>query len=356
MLIDIRIGLRGNLRRSALADRDSDEKERDHAGGRHNNKEPGAATVHIYPDAAPGETGCVNPPKLPLFRLYDQFPPYWFLASSSLRTLARILFERRVQHRVAVSGVLFLAAMLVTGAGAFLSGNNLLFLIFAAMLALLLLSSFLSRLVLAGLELELLLPEHVCARTPAEARVRLRNLKRFTPSFSIELSGETLPEPVYFPLIPGHGTQETAVELVFPQRGRHSENIFFLSTGFPFGFVRRSSPVDLYRPTTVYPALVGDPATEALLDTIADDTEGHLRGAGREFYRIRAYVPSDEARHVDWKSTARTGIVQTREFARDELPPVEICLRCPDHPGRGSPIRDAGGTMRFCRLVSRAGR
>ena len=223
--------------------------------------------------------------------------------------------------------------MLVTGAGAFLSGNNLLFLIFAAMLALLLLSSFLSRLVLAGLELELLLPEHVCARTPAEARIRLRNLKRFTPSFSIELSGETLPQPVYCPLIPGRGTQETAVELVFPHRGRHSENIFLLSTSFPFGFVRRSNPVDLYRPTVVYPALIGDPATEDLLDSIADETEGHLRGAGREFYRIRAYEPSDEARHVDWKSTARTGIVQTREFARDELPPVEILFDARITPG-----------------------
>ena len=83
---------------------------------------------------------------------------------------------------MALSGVLFLAAMLVTGAVVFLSGNNLLFLIFAAMLALLLLSSFLSRRCWPGLELELLLPEHVCARTPAGTRVRLRNLKRFTPS------------------------------------------------------------------------------------------------------------------------------------------------------------------------------
>ncbi|HYA16939.1 MAG TPA: DUF58 domain-containing protein, partial [Bryobacteraceae bacterium] len=233
------------------------------------------------------------------------------MAPTSLRNLARILFARRVHYRVGLAGLLFLAAMLLTGVGAFLSGNNLLFLIFAAMLALLLVSGFLSRLVLAGLELELLLPEHVCARTPAEARIRLRNLKRFTPSFSIKLSGETLAKPVYFPLIPGHATLETAVEIVFPRRGRHSENTFLISTRFPFGFVRRTSGVDLHRPTIVYPSLAGDPATEALLDSIAGEMEGCLRGNGREFYRIRAYEPSDEARHVDWKSTARTGIVQT---------------------------------------------
>jgi uncharacterized protein (DUF58 family) len=223
--------------------------------------------------------------------------------------------------------------MLLTAAGAFLSGNNLLFLIFAAMMALLLVSGFLSRLVLSGLELELLLPQHVCAKTPTEARIRLRNLKRLTPSFSIELAGEMLAKPIYFPLIPGHGMLETAVEIVFPCRGRHSESTFLISTRFPFGFVWRTNGVGLYRPTIVYPALRGDPATEALLDSIAGESEGRLRGAGREFYRIRAYEPSDEARHVDWKGTARTGALQTREFAREDYPPVEILLDTGIAPG-----------------------
>src|SRR5438874_547647 len=98
------------------------------------------------------------------------------------------------------------------------------------MLALLLVSGFISRLVLAGLELELLLPEHVAARMPSAARVRIRNLKRLTPSFSIELAGSAdtvhstppiLQYPVYFPLIPGGATIEAAVHVVFPYRGRH---------------------------------------------------------------------------------------------------------------------------------------
>ena len=62
-------------------------------------------------------------------------------------------------------------ALALTGAGAFLSGNNLLFLVFAAMMALLLVSGFISRLVLSGLELELLLPENVSARMPTAARI-----------------------------------------------------------------------------------------------------------------------------------------------------------------------------------------
>src|SRR5580698_10919402 len=112
------------------------------------------------------------------------------------------MIRRRVRYRVMPAGVLFMLALGLTGAGAFLSGNNLLFLVFAAMMALLLVSGFISRLVLSGLELELLLPENVSARMPTAARVRIRNLKRLTPSFSIELSGAPiLKEPVYFALI-----------------------------------------------------------------------------------------------------------------------------------------------------------
>src|SRR6202042_1361997 len=120
--------------------------------------------------------------------------------------------RRRIRYRVTSGGALFMLALALTGAGAFLSGNNLLFLVFAAMLALILVSGFLSRLVLSGLELELLLPEHVSARVATPARIRLRNVKRLTSSFSIELAGipasnngtpSILTTPIYFPVIPG---------------------------------------------------------------------------------------------------------------------------------------------------------
>ena len=58
----------------------------------------------------------------------------------------------------------------VVGLAAFVSGNNLLFLLFAALLATMLISGFVSRLGLAGLELNLELPEHVAARRPVRGR------------------------------------------------------------------------------------------------------------------------------------------------------------------------------------------
>ena len=167
-------------------------------------------------------------------------------------------------------------ALMLTGLGAFLSGNNLLFLVFAAMLALFS-SRDLSAAVLAGLELELCSPS-TSGQMPSAARIRLRNLKRLTPSFSIELSAPAiLKDSVYFPLIPGRATVEAAVQVVFPRRGRHRENLFVISTRFPFGFLRKSTTVALHRETIVYPALEPRAGMQLLLDTISGEIESRSR-------------------------------------------------------------------------------
>jgi uncharacterized protein (DUF58 family) len=204
------------------------------------------------------------------------------------------------------------------------------------MLATLLVSGFLSRLMLSGLELELLLPEHVWARTATPARVRLRNLKRFTPSFALELIGQRsnmadappiLTAPVYFPMVPGRTTVETSVEVSFPRRGRHKENVFLIATRFPFGFLRKTTVLSLLRETIVYPALEPFPGAPEVLDrAVSGETEIAVRGRGEDFYRIRPYEPGDNSRHIDWKSSAHTGSPHIREFSRDEKGVVEVFL------------------------------
>src|ERR1035441_2887551 len=137
----------------------------------------------------------------------------------------------------------------------------------------------------------------------------------------MELSGSgesILREQVYFPLIPGRTTVEAAVQVVFPFRGRHRENLFVISTKFPFGFLRKSTRVALRRETIVYPSLETGEGMEVLLDSISGELESHQRGEGRDFYPIRPYEPQDSARHVDWKSSAHTGGLQVREFTRDQ--------------------------------------
>ena len=41
------------------------------------------------------------------------------------------------------------------------------------------------------------------------------------------------------------------------------------------------------------------------------------RGDGYEFVELRAYVPGDDVRRIDWAATARSGDLQTRVVLED---------------------------------------
>ncbi len=226
-----------------------------------------------------------------------------------------------LRQQVTRAGVAFAVTLVVIALAAFLSANNLLFLILAAMLSTLLVSGFISRLSIAGLELDLVLPEHICARRKIRAGIRLRNLKRWIPSFSIHLAGapESGVEAVlYFPVVPGGAVLEEPVELYFAKRGAQRERSFQFSTRFPFGFSERREMVTARHDVIVYPCLDPQPGFEALLAGVRGEIEAQQRGRGHDFYRIRPYEPFESARHVDWKATAHTGDLQVREFAREQ--------------------------------------
>jgi uncharacterized protein (DUF58 family) len=219
------------------------------------------------------------------------------------------------------SGIVFRAGLLAVAAAAFLLGNNLLFLIVAAMFSTLLISGFMTRLGLAGLELDLLLPEHIPARRKVRAKIRLRNLKRWAPSFSIQLAGAAesgFNSILNFPVIAGGATIEESVTLYFPRRGAQRERSFQFSTRFPFGFAERREMVTTRHDIIVYPCLDPQPGFEMLLDAVSGGIAAMQRGRGHDFYRIRPYEAMESARHVDWKATAHTGNLQVREFVREQ--------------------------------------
>lgn len=105
-----------------------------------------------------------------------------------------------VRHRVTWSGLAFTALILMVGVGAFASANDLLFLLLAAMLATMLVSGLVSRLSLAGLEVKLLLPEHVFAKQRLPARLQLVNLKQWILVSILLGSSDTEESPlrIYF--------------------------------------------------------------------------------------------------------------------------------------------------------------
>jgi uncharacterized protein (DUF58 family) len=245
-------------------------------------------------------------------------------AGGNLKSLLRGAFDHPVTH----GGLVFTAVMLLLAVAAMVSANNLLFLIVAAMLATLMISGFVSRLSLAGLELDFQLPDHIVAHRKQAGRVYVRNNKAWMSSFSVHVSGteESVLTALYFPVIPGRTIVDEMVEVCFQKRGIYHDNGFRFSTCFPFGFLERRAHVVLRRDVLVYPSLDPQPGFEDMLAVVRGDLETPFRGSGRDFYRIRPYEALESARHVDWKATAHVGSLQVREFAREQERLLEIFL------------------------------
>ena len=241
----------------------------------------------------------------------------------------RALLAGRIQQRVTRAGLAFVAVTLLVGIAAFLSANNLLFLLLAAMLATLLVSGFVNRLLLSGLEVDLALPEHISARRAAQGRVLVRNLKYGVPSFSIFLRGAAesgFSGAIYFPVISPREICEEPVALLFGGRGLHKNNSFHFSSRFPFGFAERKEHVALKGDVLVYPCLESQPGFEDLLGDLQGELASLQPGPSGDFHRVRPYEMLESIRHLDWKATAHTGALQVREFARHREQTVELVL------------------------------
>jgi uncharacterized protein (DUF58 family) len=259
---------------------------------------------------------------------------------SSLRWLAY-----QVDYRLTRDGIIYLAAVFILVLAAVNTGNNLLFLILACLLAGILISGVLSRVVLTGIELKFDLPEHIFAEQPVLAEIELRNAKLMWPSFSLRVVGESkkspaeiLTRPVFFPYLPRASATRQKVELRFPRRGVYRQDAFGVRTRFPFGFFEKTRRVESQIEIAVYPRV--EPADQfyEVLPLLSGEMASYFRGRGHELHSLRDYLPTDSARFVDWKVTARAGRMMVREFAREDERRVMLVL----DPFLGPPPAEPG--------------
>lgn len=249
---------------------------------------------------------------------------------TSLRWLAQ-----QVDYRLTRDGIIYLAAVFILILAAVNTGNNLLFLILACLLGGILISGVLSRSVLSGIELKFDMPEHIFAEQPILAEIELRNDKQAWPSFSLLVVGQTkrnktpaeiLTRPVFFPYIPHMSASRQKVELRFPRRGVYRQDAFGIRTRFPFGFFEKTREVESDIEMVVYPRVEPTEQFYEVLPLLSGEMASEFRGRGHELHSLREYQPTDSARFVDWKVTAKLGRMAVREFAREDERRVMLVL------------------------------
>lgn len=297
--------------------------------------------------------------------------------------LAKRVAVRRVRdalnYDVTREGGAYLLLTFLIAVGALNTGNNLLFLVVSAMLGAVLVSGIASAIVLMGIDVEFELPQHVFANQSYTAVVAVKNRRRLVPAFSVsvvpplrkeqksqwkwrrstfvfpkEAPGKKpwirwpdislvkvmppvqeegiLRDRVYYPFIPARQATKMPVQVHFERRGRVKQNGLSISSRFPFSFLVKTRTVALTREIVVYPTIDQTEQFFEVLPMITGEFETYVRGRGDDLYRIRDYQPEDSARHVDWKSTAKSGTLKVREFTREDERKLRIVF---DNPAPG---------------------
>ena len=240
----------------------------------------------------------------------------------------------KVEYEFTREGAVFLAMIAVITVAALNTGNNLLFIILSCLLAGILASGVLSRIVLQGLEIDLGLPDHIFAGQSVLARLRLENGKQLFPTFSVTISGRAsdrrkhqvspvstpsiLDEGVYVPYVPRRSSVNKNVMLAFQKRGSYSQANLRIGTRFPFGFLRKTRTFPCTREVLVLPSVQPTRKFFEMLPQLGNELDSYLKGRSHDLYAIRDYQQSDSARHVDWKATAKVRQLKVREFTRED--------------------------------------
>ncbi len=269
----------------------------------------------------------------------------------------------KMEYRVTREGWIYIGGVLIVAMAALNTGNNLLFLILSSLIAVILMSGILSSITLSGVAMRLELPEHIFAGQPVRALVELENEKLTLPSFSLRVEAAKkknsppaalLETPVYFPYLSKRERVRQTVPITFARRGAYRQDAFRIVTRFPFGFLQKAHRVELQTEALVYPSV--EPAGEfvEILPGLQGALESLNKGGGHDLYALRDYVPSDSARHVHWKASARLGSLMVREFTREDDCRVLLVLDPHTSPGGAAESAGApgGDAERFERAVA----
>lgn len=194
---------------------------------------------------------------------------------------------------------------------ALISGNNLLYLVYALLTAAFLVSWVWLKLSAGGLAARAEFPDGIRLGARFALRLRVTNNAKMTARGVHARRGADASA------LPSLGPAEearTTLEAELPWRGLNILVPLRIDTSFPFGLLRWSVPVaaqGLALPRPLADATRED--IESLCET--SGLEKPRRGSGDELYGSRPYLEGDEARLINWKLTLRAGRPYINEYA-----------------------------------------
>lgn len=203
------------------------------------------------------------------------------------------------------------------------TGNNLLFLIVSALLGFMAVSGIAGWLNIRQLDVRLEKPEEIYAGCETRLAVRIRNRKRWLPSFLIRLKlagGEET-----FPVLGRGGEARGSLSVRFDKRGKVHLTGAEVCSSYPINFFVRCRGVTLEESVLVFPF------PRACGISVPSGREGKggaapaaAKGFEGDIVRISGYTGSEPLKSIHWRLTARHDELKVKELSAFVAEPVVI--------------------------------
>lgn len=238
---------------------------------------------------------------------------------------------RGQQFGVTAEGYMMMLFGLLVGFAAWHSGTNLLYLLFAILVTVCILHSFLLSLNMHGLGAEEELPELGVVGQAFDVVVRVRNRKRLLGSMGLLVShrwmdGEGGAGSTFFMRIPPGAAVDQSYGVVAHRRGFLRMERMVISSRYPFGFEQRRRSWRREGAVLIVPRTFPVGRMASQMAAGFGELESAQRGSGTDLYGLREYVQGEPARHVHWRISARVQKLMVAEYTREERRQVMLAL------------------------------
>jgi uncharacterized protein (DUF58 family) len=229
----------------------------------------------------------------------------------------------------------FFALLLGVTFAALNTGNNLLYLVLALMLAFLTLSGVLSEASLRGICVERHLPREWIAERAGRVVLEIGNAQRRLAAHAVMVEdiaagpGPARPAPIGSAValrVGPRGVQRRSYSHVPRDRGELHFEGFRVSTRFPFALFVKSLWIQARASALIYPALVPTSAPVAERARRSGDTASGRRPQAAQVSGLRPFAPGDPARRIHWTASWRRAQLLAREAEGEATGEVEVVL------------------------------
>jgi len=185
-------------------------------------------------------------------------------------------------------------------------------------------SGFFGRSNLSKIEVKINLATEIYATTNTPVGVTVTNTRKFLPIFLLRVNIQE--RELFYPFIDAKGVSTRYVNMTFGKRGKHTMGLVSFYSVFPFNFFTRFKWYSDSSSFVVFPKL-HQCELSALYQKerrLKGEHSTDKTGYESDIISIREYVHGDPIKYINWKATAKTGELKTKELSSLAYQPVVI--------------------------------